>query len=85
MLHQSRSPIFAASQLLCLPAARRFAVRKSDGAAVSVKFYSKMEDFNRERELLRMGLEPKYIPALLEAEVRARAPGPHSDSLRESL
>lgn len=44
----------------------RYAVRTSDGLGVGVKFYSKMEDFNRERELHSLPLDSRYVPEMLE-------------------
>lgn len=46
-------------------------MHKGSKAMVSIKFYSKMEDFNRERDLYRMALDNKLVPAMLAAEVGA--------------
>ena len=41
---------------------------------MSLKFYSKMEDYRNESELLRSGLPPACIPELLDEEVRLPPP-----------
>jgi len=47
----------------------RYAVHTATGAPVSLKFYSKMEDFKREREVFSLGLDNRHVPAMLASEV----------------